>query len=58
MLVDVVGGVLVTKMLAHDRAVQAARLGRRTFLAAQVPVIVGVLLLVRCGLIFQYVLHC
>ena len=51
MLVDVVGGVLVTKMLAHDRVVQAACLGRRTFLAAQVPVIVGVLLLVRCELI-------
>ena len=58
MLVNVVCGVLVPQMLAHDRVVQAACLVRRTFLAAQVLVIVGVPSLVRCELIFQYVLHC
>ena len=58
MLVNVVGGVLVTQMLAQNRVVQTACLGRRTFLAAQGPAIGAVLSLVLCNLIFEYVFHC
>ena len=58
MLVNMVGGVLVTHVLAQDQVVQAACLVRRTCLTARVPTIVAIPSLVPCELILQYVLHC
>ena len=58
MLVNVVGGVLVTHVLAHDRVVQAACLVRRTLRAVRVPSILGIPSLVRRELCFNDVLQC
>ena len=58
MLVNVVCGVLVTQVPAHDRVVQAACLVRRTNRAVRVPLIMGIPSLGRRELCFKDVLHC
>ena len=58
MLVNVVCGVLVTQVLAHDRVVQAACLSRRTNRAMRVPLIMGFSSLGRRELCFKDVLDC
>ena len=58
MLVNVVRGVLVAQVLAHDRVVQAACLVRRTNRAVRVPLIMGFPSLGRRELCFKDVLHC
>ena len=57
MLVNVVCGVLVTQVFAHDYVVQAARLARLTSRAVQVPLIMGLQSLGRRELCFKDVLH-
>ena len=58
MLVNVVCGVLVTQVLAHDHVVQAACLPRRTSRAVQVSLIMGLQPLGRRELCFKDVFHC
>ena len=57
MLVNVVCGVLVTQVLAHDYVVQAACLARRTSRAVQVPLIMGLQSLGQRELCFKDELH-
>ena len=58
MLVNVMGGVFVTHVLAHDRVVQAACLGPRTVRAMWVPMIMGIFSLRQRELLLKYVPHC
>ena len=57
MLVNMLGDVLVSEMFVQDCVVQAACLGRWTFLAVQGPLIGRVLSLFPGQLILQDVIH-
>ena len=58
MLVNVVCGVIVTQVFAHDYVVQAACLPRRTSRAVRIPLIMWFPSLGPRELCFKDVLHC